>query len=339
MTRVPVIIPTLCRYEHFKRCVESLQRNKLADETELFIGLDYPAKESHVEGYKKIKEYIDNGISGFLKVNVIRYEQNVGSSKNSLLLREAVYERFDRYIYSEDDNEFAPSFLEYMNYYMTKYEADEEIVAVTGYSYPFDKNGMDGDIYMLNTYFAAFGYGIWKRKQDKMLEQISLENLERSLADSSLMANLRKASFNQFGNFVKGMVGYTNDVVIDGKARCCDLTRGLQMFFEDKKMIFPKVSLVRNWGYDGSGVNCDKMEVKENQRIHYRNFDFTTQELDERKEWGTNPKLTGMKQQEINRRLQDYFYIPKKEKIRTMAAYCAVRVLGRKKVSEIIKGK
>ena len=39
----PVIIPTLCRYDHFKRLMESLNKCTWADKTDVYIGLDYPA--------------------------------------------------------------------------------------------------------------------------------------------------------------------------------------------------------------------------------------------------------------------------------------------------------
>ena len=58
MKYAPVIIPTLCRYEHFVRCVESLKKNTWAKYTDIYIGLDYPKKDSHREGYLKIKEYL-----------------------------------------------------------------------------------------------------------------------------------------------------------------------------------------------------------------------------------------------------------------------------------------
>ena len=46
----PVIIPTLCRYDHFKRLMESLNKCTWADKTDVYIGLDYPAKEEHRDG-------------------------------------------------------------------------------------------------------------------------------------------------------------------------------------------------------------------------------------------------------------------------------------------------
>lgn len=53
MKYAPVIIPVLCRYKHFTKCIESLKNNGWAKYTDIYIGLDYPAKDSHVKGYKK----------------------------------------------------------------------------------------------------------------------------------------------------------------------------------------------------------------------------------------------------------------------------------------------
>ena len=50
MIYAPIYIPTLCRYEHFKQCIESLAQCEGASETEVYVALDYPAKESHLEG-------------------------------------------------------------------------------------------------------------------------------------------------------------------------------------------------------------------------------------------------------------------------------------------------
>ena len=49
----PVVIPTLCRYEHLKRCIDSLSNCTGADRTELYIGLDFPAEESHWEDIER----------------------------------------------------------------------------------------------------------------------------------------------------------------------------------------------------------------------------------------------------------------------------------------------
>ena len=55
---VPIIIPTLCRYEHFARCIESLIENKYAQYTDIYIGIDYPITEEQREGHDKIVKYV-----------------------------------------------------------------------------------------------------------------------------------------------------------------------------------------------------------------------------------------------------------------------------------------
>ena len=75
----PVIIPTLCRYEHFKQCIESLSKCTLANQTEVYVGLDYPAKDEHWDGYKKIKSYLASvGNIGFKNLTVIERGRNYG---------------------------------------------------------------------------------------------------------------------------------------------------------------------------------------------------------------------------------------------------------------------
>lgn len=115
MVYAPVIIPTLCRDKHFIRCMESLRRNPWAKYTEVYVGLDYPAKEEHWAGYKVIDEYLNGSFPEFREVHVFRREKNVGAAGNSNMLRAEVYKKFDRYIYLEDDLEASPNFLEYID--------------------------------------------------------------------------------------------------------------------------------------------------------------------------------------------------------------------------------
>ena len=59
MIYAPILITTLNRYECLRRCIESLQKNSWADKTELFISVDYPPTDKYVDGYNKIKKYLN----------------------------------------------------------------------------------------------------------------------------------------------------------------------------------------------------------------------------------------------------------------------------------------
>ena len=131
---VPVLIPTLCRYEHLKKCISSLSLNSYAKYVDVYIALDFPVMEAHRSGYNKIIEYLCGDFSEFASFTVIKRSRNYGSLDNTYALIDEILERYDKFIFSEDDNEFAPNFLEYMIKTMDYFENDPKILAVTGYS-------------------------------------------------------------------------------------------------------------------------------------------------------------------------------------------------------------
>lgn len=335
MNLVPVMIVTLCRYEHFIRCIDSLKRNKLAAETELYIGLDYPLKEGHWEGYRRICAYLENGVEGFKEVHIIKHDTNVGCTENYRLVKNEIYAKHDGYIYMEDDNEVSPNYLEYMNKSMDYYKNDPKVLAVSGYMYPIDASGAKGSIILLNTYLSCFGYGVYRSADELFDHNINMETFSRMYHDRKMMRRLRKASENQFGNFVKGMLQYTGDeLILNGEIKRMDLTYGLYMFFYGYQAVFPVVSKVRNYGFDGSGEHCGVQRKKENN--NYREYDFSQQKIDLSKEFSFKCVEDDMEKIDWNERLSDFFAVPHKEKYRTLAAYYLSLILGRKTVVKLI---
>ena len=153
MNYYPVCIPTLNRYEHLKACVESLQQCTHADKTELIIGLDAlpppPNYEVYREGYEKVKAYLPT-INGFAKVTILERDSNYGAERNSDALEEYCLERYDAYIFTEDDNVFSPCFLDYMNKALDKYRDDERVASVCGFCRTED--------YGISSYSAYLAY-------------------------------------------------------------------------------------------------------------------------------------------------------------------------------------
>ena len=131
-TYAPVIIPTLNRNVHFERCLESLERCSGADQTEVYVALDYPPSEKYKEGWKKIDDYLrlKESQNGFKKLHVIRRDRNYGicheNGNYETLIRE-IKKSYDRYILSEDDNEFSPCFLEFQNKCLERFKDDPRI--------------------------------------------------------------------------------------------------------------------------------------------------------------------------------------------------------------------
>ena len=180
MEYAPVIIPTLNRYEHFKKCLESLEQCTGANKTEIYVGLDYPPTDKYVDGWKKIDEYLKEKEcnNGFARIIVFRRNHNCGvcnPNSNGALLQRYMMAHFDRFILSEDDNVFSPNFLEYINDGLKRYENDENCVAICGYNY----YGMNMVNYPYNIYvsreFSAWGVGYWTKKVDNLKDITTME--------------------------------------------------------------------------------------------------------------------------------------------------------------------
>ncbi len=251
-TFAPVLIHTLCRYEHFKRCLESLSRCTGAEETEVYVALDYPAKEAHWSGYEKIRDYLDHcGDLGFKALHVIKRPHNYGfgPNGNAMSLRREAFRNYDRIIVSEDDNEFAPAFLDFMNKALTKYEDNERVRTVGAYvGEDFEGIKHTGSLFTYST--SAWGLGIWKHKEVDV-HDFDFNGLIKDKKKSWKLFAASPACWVLLYRMVKRGISYG------------DIKRETVNRMNNTFQVRPYTSLVRNWGNDGTGAHC----VADNDRF------------------------------------------------------------------------
>ncbi|MCE1167030.1 MAG: glycosyltransferase [Sphingobacteriia bacterium] len=242
----PVLIPTLNRYEHFKRCIESLAKCNHADKTDLFVSLDYPLKNTHWDGYSKIKQYLSE-ISGFRTITVIQRERNFGAIGNFHKSISEIYENYDRVIFSEDDNEFSENFLDYINQGLMIFNDFHNIQAICGYNYPikFSAKGRESNYYFSKA-FSAWGVGMWRSKKLKTIYKI--DELEEIILRPHLMFKI----FSIFPYKVASIFSAFSS----GRELFGDEAISLHNIVNEKLIVFPLITKVRNHGHDGSGVHC-----------------------------------------------------------------------------------
>lgn len=237
----PILIPTLNRYEHFKRCVESLGRCTHADKTELIIGLDYPPSDKYREGWEKISDYVDT-ITGFKKITVLRAKSNLGAIANSRSIREFAKKQYHTYIYTEDDNEYSPCFLDYVDKALTKYWDDEHVISISGYNYPIDMGNYDKNIYAHHQY-SAWGVGRWVHKFELVQTSYANEIMKSPLKMMKILRSETRILF-----VLMSMLAH--------KQRWSDALIVASNILKGCYSIFPTISLCRNYGHDGSGLHC-----------------------------------------------------------------------------------
>lgn len=248
----PVIIPTLCRYNHFKQCIESLSRCTWADKTDVYIGLDYPAKESHWDGYKKIRDYLESCNLGFKSLNVVIREKNYGFglSGNLQTLRNQVLEKYDRFISSEDDNIFSPNFLVFMNKGLEKFKDDKSVFAINGYRQFFPIKRDMNTFFRQNVEFSAWGYGMWRDRFENLSPGDYFKNAFSLKRFFDVKRDIgRRRALNFWGFYFTPSTTWF------------DVSWSIYMYLENKDVVAPaEMSLVRNIGWDGSGLHCTGMD-------------------------------------------------------------------------------
>lgn len=266
-TYAPVIIPTLNRYEHFKRCLESLERCTGAEYTEVYVALDFPPSDKYKSGWKKIDDYLHEKemSNGFKQLHVIRRDHNYGTchinSNCGCILREQIVPNYESYILTEDDNEFSPCFLQYMNKCLERFYDDDRIFLVCGYNYKLEYPEMYKNNFMITKSGSPWGIAKWVHKQAKVNYYYSFENLKRVIKDDSQREILMERN---------PAVVYSALNMIKKEKLFGDGAMGLYSTLYDVYSIMPRVSMVRNWGNDGTGDHSLKMNKKQN--------DFYTQQ-------------------------------------------------------------
>lgn len=280
MVYAPIIIPTMCRYEHFCRLIESLKKNSWAKHTDVYIGLDYPPSPIFEDGYNKICNYLENEFTEFASLTVFKRKENVGTFKNIHLLREEVLSKYDRFIKTDDDAEFSPNFIEYMDKCLMEYESDENVFAVTGYSYPIKWGTSEGATVLKENFSCPmWGTGFWKEKYKKVFDYVVKDKGLGKDADyiikTGTLKRMLDVSQHEFVSLCLSPE-FENTLA----ARFSDISVRMYTAAYDKYIIVPTTSKVRNWGFDGSGEYCQEAMVEHEGKATAKNYVYHQQPID-----------------------------------------------------------
>ena len=248
----PVIIPTLCRYDHFVKCFESLEKCYGAENTIVYVGLDFPANKEHEDGYARIDSFLSekSNNNGFKKLIIIKRNHNLGLGKcgNASQLQDQVLREFDKLIFTEDDNVFSPCFLEFINKGLELFKDDYSVLAINGYTHGYPISYDSNTFFRQNVDFSAWGYGIWKDRCEK------LELLNNTYFINSLSAiNIRKVHKNGYNRLLTYL-----QLCLGKNVSLEDNTYSIYAAINDMDVVMPVLSLVRNIGWDGTGAHSSK---------------------------------------------------------------------------------
>lgn len=239
----PIVFFAFNRPEHTIRALNSIKNCKESRNSRLFVYCDGPRNK---ESLKEVKETIEivEKLDWCCEVKVYKNKSNNGLANQIVRGVSEVVNDYGKVIVMEDDLEISTGFLDFMNKGLIKYESTENVYSICGYLFPMDQS-IEKPFF--SRLVSSWGWATWKRAWDSY--DHDLKTLSKYIDTEEL-----EKQFN-----LDGCYNFSNQISLN--LREVKNTWGirwyLSVFKENGLSLFPNKSLLKNRGFDGSGVNCN----------------------------------------------------------------------------------
>ncbi len=167
MKLAPIVLLAYRRADHLRKVLEAIQKNPLAEHSDLIVYSDGPKSvhnKEEVAGINAVRELVKSK-SWCKNVKLVASPVNKGVNENFFDSISEVMNQYGKAIVIEDDIVVSPYFLEYMNDALNLYENEKKVFHITGYIFNM-KTGKLGDTYFLGIP-NTWGWATWKDRWDK----------------------------------------------------------------------------------------------------------------------------------------------------------------------------
>lgn len=242
MSNAPIILFTYNRPWHTRQTIEALQKNALAEQSDLIIYSDAPKDQSAINLVNQVREYIKS-INGFKSIKIVERSENWGLAKSIISGVTKVIEEYGKVIVLEDDIVTSPAFLSFMNQSLNYYKSNEKVWHVSGWSYPIE-NISEEDVYFWRV-MNCWGWATWQDKWQYFQKDTDY------LIDTFSKKMIKDFDLNNSGIFWSQVLDNKQ-----GKIDTWAIYWYATIFLNQGLCLNPAQSYVRNIGLDGSGENC-----------------------------------------------------------------------------------
>lgn len=242
MSYAPILLFVYNRPEHTHRCIESLLKNTLASESNLFIYADGVKDSTQQEAVNKVRNYIRT-IQGFKQITLIERSENWGLARNIIDGVTTQVNRYGKVIVLEDDLVVAPYFLQFMNEALEVYKDEPRVGHIQACDFTQDSSL---PATFLIKWTGSWGWATW----DRAWKHFNPNGNE-------LLQELEERKLTHVFDF-NGKYGFTRMLrrQIEGKNNSWAIRWNASLFLKDILSLNVGRSLVQNEGFDGSGTNC-----------------------------------------------------------------------------------
>jgi len=245
MKAIPVALVCYNRPWHTFEVLKALEEHDIQN---LFIFSDAPKTEKDVENVLKTRSLFTN--ITWTKPEIILRKENQGLAKSIVSAVNYAFEKYDRIILLEDDCVPRRYFFEYIEKCLTKYEDNERIFGINGYTVPIPPEFIQNYPYDIYFYprIGSWGWATWKRAWEyfepdlqQAYDKALQKNIDLTIGGQDISPQVQR--------FLKGDL---RDV--------WTLNWVLSVYVQHGFYIYPTTSHINNIGCDGTGVHSGKSD-------------------------------------------------------------------------------
>ncbi len=240
----PIVLFVFNRPRHTRRTIDSLRANELASRSDLFVFSEGARSETDDADVKEVRALVGK-IDGFKTVTVHEQSMNCGLAGSVIDGVSKVIQRFGKVIVVEDDLELSPSFLNYMNGALERYEQDPRIFSIGGYSPPVDIPESYTEASYLSFRCCTWGWATWRDRWEKV--DWAVTDFEAFCQDRRMIERFNRGGNDMFHILRRQMAGEISS---------WGIRWDYAHFTNDAYCFRPTRSLVLNTGHDGTGTHC-----------------------------------------------------------------------------------
>jgi hypothetical protein len=242
--RVPLALFTYNRPLHTRRALDALRRNERFGDVRVIIYSDAPKRPEHAEAVEATRRIITDWAAEH-RAEVVMRRQNLGLARSIAGSVDELTRVYGRVIVLEDDLVAAPDFLRFMLEGLERYADTASIAQISGCLLTGTANVPRDAFFMPLT--TTWGWATWTRAWH--LFDWSTDGLLDALAADAAF----RSRFNLDGS--ADFETMLSDRIL-GKNDSWGILWWYAVARANAQVLYPRVSLVWNGGFDNSGVHC-----------------------------------------------------------------------------------
>ncbi len=262
---VATIVFTYNRSYHTEQVLEALRRNTVLPQ-KLYLFQD-GLGEGNKEEWEKTNRLIC-GVDWCDK-EVIVSENNKGLAASIESGVNYAFKEHDAVIVLEDDCVPTVDFINFVQQCFVKYENDKRIYAVSGYAWPIELQSDKYDVYGCGR-ISSWGWGTWRDRWE--IYEKDYEIARKMKKDKEASKNLALWGNDLEDTLINNVRGSNDSWAVFW---------ALNVISHMGICINPYYSLIRNIGFDGSGVHCGRTERYDTEMMCEKKGDFFLPDLPE----------------------------------------------------------